>query len=417
MRLRSAFPMIVASSLTLIVATGCGSSTTTTTSTSPATSGSAAAPVSLKVLIASSGDAETTAVKAAAAKWAGTTGNSVEVLVATDINQELGQAFAGGNPPDVFYVDAGKFADYAKAGSLEPYGDQLTAEFVPALKQTFTFGGKFYCAPKDYSTLALVINTKMWKDAGLTDADVPADWAALEAVATKLTNKDHVGLVVGNTRDRVGAFMRQSGGWFTNPDATSITTDTPENLAALDYVKKLLAAGVAKYPKAVDAGWGGEAFGLQKAAMVIEGNWIKGAMKNDFSKVEYQVAELPAGPAGKGTLLFTQCWGVAAAGANKPQAVDLVNALTSDDQQMAFAEGFGVMPSSQSAQALYSAKYPTDAAFIAGGQYGQGPVAIPGFAPVLAQFDVGLDALATGDPKKILTETQTNGEAALVDSQ
>jgi multiple sugar transport system substrate-binding protein len=46
--------------------------------------------------------------------------------------------------------------------------------------------------------------------------------------------------------------------------------------------------------------------------MTIEGNWIRGAMKNDYPDVAYTVAELPEGPAGKGTLLFTQCWGIAA---------------------------------------------------------------------------------------------------------
>ena len=48
-------------------------------------------------------------------------------------------------------------------------------------------------------------------------------------------------------------------------------------------------------------GWGGEAFGKQLAAMTIEGNWIAGGMK-DYPDVKYKVVELPAGPAGKGTL-------------------------------------------------------------------------------------------------------------------
>ncbi len=71
------------------------------------------------------------------------------------------------------------------------------------------------------------------------------------------------------------------------------------------------------------AGWGGEAFGKQLAAMVIEGNWIKGAMKNDFPGVKFKTVELPAGPAGKGTLMFTQCWGLAADGKNKDAAINL----------------------------------------------------------------------------------------------
>ncbi len=49
----------------------------------------------------------------------------------------------------------------------------------------------------------------------------------------------------------------------------------------------------------LDAGWGGEAFGTGKAAMTIEGNWIKGAMTSDYPDVKYTVAPMPAGPAGR----------------------------------------------------------------------------------------------------------------------
>src|SRR5688500_8491953 len=79
----------------------------------PASSGDG--PASLQVLIASSGDAETKAVEDAAAAWAEESGNEVEVVVANDIAQQLSQGFAGGNPPDVFYVDAGGVGDYAEA--------------------------------------------------------------------------------------------------------------------------------------------------------------------------------------------------------------------------------------------------------------------------------------------------------------
>ena len=79
--------------------------------------------------------------------------------------------------------------------------------------------------------------------------------------------------------------------------------------------------------------------------MTIEGNWIGGAMSADFPDVDYTVAELPQGPAGPGTLAFTNCWGIAEASGNKDDAVDLVEYLTSEDQQLAFADAFGVIPS------------------------------------------------------------------------
>ena len=112
------------------------------------------------------------------------------------------------------------------------YGDQLPmkSDFYEGLVKTFTYDGKFYCAPKDFSTLALIINTDLWQKAGLGTGDVPKDWSALETVAKKLTNGKVKGLVIGDTRDRVGAFMKQAGGWIVSPDQTKMTADTPTNL-------------------------------------------------------------------------------------------------------------------------------------------------------------------------------------------
>ena len=100
--------------------------------------------------------------------------------------------------------------------------------------------------------------------------------------------------------------MAQAGGGLV-ADGEAIA-NSQENVDALTYVQDRMADGTFAYAQDVGAGWGGEAFGKQLAAMTIEGNWITGAMTNDFPDVEYVVAELPEGPAGKGTLQFTNCW-------------------------------------------------------------------------------------------------------------
>ncbi|WP_330290358.1 sugar ABC transporter substrate-binding protein [Streptomyces sp. NBC_00576] len=374
-----------------------------------------AGPASIKVLIASSGDAETKAVKDASDAWATKSGNKATVTQAQDISQQLGQGFASNNPPDVFYVDAKFFATYASAGSLEPYGDTFPGkdDFYPALRQAFTYDGKFYCVPKDFSTLGLQINTTAWSKAGLTDADIPTTWEQLAAVAKKLTTGKQVGFVLGDTRDRIGAFMVQAGGWVTNKDATKVTADSPENLKALEYVRSLLADGSTKYPKQLDSGWSGEAFGKQKAAMTIEGNWIAGAMKNDYPDVKYKTVPLPTGPAGKGTLAFTQCWGIAAKSKHKAAALDFVKAMTAKDAELSFAQALGVMPSRQSASADYLAQSPQDKAFIDGATYAQAPVNVPKIDQVLTDFDTGLQSLPDADPKQILARLQKNAQAVV----
>ncbi|WP_328345212.1 extracellular solute-binding protein [Streptomyces violaceus] len=383
--------------------------------TDKADSQASSGPASIKVLIASSGDAETKAVTDASDAWGAKSGNKATVTQAQDIGQQLGQGFASNNPPDVFYVDADRFATYASAGSLEPYGDSLDTkdDFYPALRQAFTYDGKLYCAPKDFSTLGLQINTTAWSKAGLTDADYPTTWEELSAVAKKLTTGKQVGLALGDTRDRIGAFMVQAGGWVTNKDATKVTADSPENLKALKFVQSLLADGSAKYPKQLDSGWSGEAFGKQKAAMTIEGNWIAGAMKNDYPGVKYKTVPLPAGPAGKGTLAFTQCWGIAAKSKNKAAALDFVKAMTTKDNQLTFAQAIGVMPSLQSAEADYIAKSPQDKAFIDVAAYAQAPVNVAKIDQVLADFDTGLQGLPKADPKQILKRLQKNAQAVV----
>lgn len=372
-------------------------------------------PAALEILIGSSGEAETKAVQEAAAKWASASGNTATVTPAQDLVQQLGQALAGDNPPDVFYVEAGRFADYVNVGALEPYGDKISDadDFYPALRAAFSRDGQLYCVPKDFSTLALHINTELWAKAGLTDADIPTTWEQLTAVARKLKASDITPLALGDTRDRIGAFLKQSGGWLISPDGKQATADTPENLRALEYVKGLLTEGLARYPKQLDAGWSGEAFGKGKAAMTIEGNWLKGALRNDFPNLRYSVHPLPAGPAGKGTLSFTTCWGVAAKSRYKEQAIDFVKAMVTAEQQLEFATAFGVMPSRQSARERYTQTFPDDRPYIEGAEYAQGPVNAPKMDSVLADFDTGLQGLDRGDPKALLRRVQQNMQAAL----
>ncbi|HEY0217646.1 MAG TPA: extracellular solute-binding protein [Cellulomonas sp.] len=370
---------------------------------------------SLTILIGSSGDAETDAVNAAVAAWSEESGVDATVQVASDLAQELSQGFASGDPADVFYVSADAFQTYASNGSLYPYGADLANadDFYPSLVEQFTYDDQLVCAPKDFSTLGLVISTAAWQAAGLTDADVPTTWDQLTDVAGRLTTDGQVGLGFSGEYARVGVFLAQAGGTMTNADGTEATVDSAENLAGLTYVQQLLASGSAAYAADLGTGWGGEAFGTGAAAMTIEGNWITGAMSADYPDVDYQVVPLPAGPGGEGTLQFTNCWGVAADSANQSDAVDLVQYLTGTDQQLAFSKAFGVMPSVQSAADGWKELYPEMTAFIDSASFAQTVVNAQGASDVITDFNAQLEGLKTGDPAAILSSVQTNLQAVL----
>lgn len=397
---------------TLVLA-GCGSGFAGDDGDAPDPEGLTSSDDALTVLIGSSGEAETAAVQAAVDAWSEESGTEVTVQAATNLDQELSQGFAAGEPADLFYLSADQAVGYAANDSLLAYGDQLSNkdDFYPSLVENFTIDDSFTCAPKDFSSLALIINTTMWADAGLTDADIPTTWDELAKVAKTLTTADHVGLAFGAEYQRIGAFMAQAGGGLVRDGAA--IADDPANVEALEYVKSHLADGTFAFAKDVGAGWGGEAFGKESAAMVIEGNWITGALTNDFSGVEYTVAELPEGPAGKGTLQFTNCWGMAADSPNQQAALELVEYLTSADSQLSFSEAFGPMPSIESAAADWTAANEPLAPFLAGAEYAQFPPNQAGSADVIADFNAQLESLKTAEPTQILESVQSNLEAVV----
>jgi multiple sugar transport system substrate-binding protein len=375
----------------------------------------------LTILIGSSGDAETDIVNQLVDEWSAESGVEAEVVVASDLNQQLSQGFSSNEPPDLFYLSTDQMAVYAATDSLEPYAESLSNadDFYPNLREAFTYNGQFMCAPKDFSTLALVINSDMWEEAGLTDDDIPTTWEELNAVAEQLTTDEHIGLAYGPEVQRVGVFMAEAGGAFVSDDGTTAVVDSPENAEALQYVKDQMAAGTFAYSNdaRIDAGWGGEAFGLGKAAMVIEGNWIAGAMTNDFPDVNYVVAELPEGPAGPGTIQYTNCWGMAALSDNIPGATALVEHLTSTESQLAAAEAFGVMPSVESAAEDWKAAYPEFAAFIDGAEYAINLPSQPGTGDVLGDFNAQLATLSSTEPETILASVQQSLQAVLDEQQ
>ena len=403
---------------TLLVVAACGGNNTATPTGggSAAQSGGSATGGELAVLIGSSGPAETTAVETASAAFAKESGTAVKVTAAQDLPQQLAQGFASGQSPDVFYVSGDNFATYAKAGNLLAYGDDLpnAGDFYPALKTQFTYEDKFYCAPKDMSTLALFINTDLWTAAGLTDADIPKNWDDLSAVAKKLTKPPVVGLTVGPSRDRLNSFLLQNGSFLVSQDGKTVTANDPKNVEALKYVQSLYQDGSLRFPAELGAGWGGEAFGKQLAAMTIEGPWLLGAMAKDYPTVKFTAAPLPAGPKGdKGTLVFTNCWGVSATTKYPEQAKAYAEFMTTKQQQLEFAKAFGVIPSIESAKADYLAEFPDNKAFVDGIDYARGVVGAAGIADVLADFDAQLQTLGNGDPKAILESVQQNLTAAI----
>lgn len=396
--------------------TACSSSNGFSPGTSPASSStpSQASKTQLTLMFGSSGTAETNAVQAAAKAFTKQSGIAVQVIPASNLTQQVAQGFAGGQPPDVFYLDPLTFQNYAKDGVLDAYPSSLPSAngFSPALQQAFTYKSTFTCAPKDASTLALYVNTADWAAAGL--GAPPANWSQLQADAKKLTAGGRTGLVIDQTHSGMDEFFYQNGGSVTNAAGTQVELDSPQNIQALTFLKSMLTQGVMKLPSQLSAGFSGQAFGENKAAMDIIGNWENGEIQSDYPTIKFKVYPLPAGPAGThATLSFTNCWGVPKQSKNLAGALGLVKFLTTPQQEITFAKAFGVIPSLQSAQQQYVQTFPQYSTFVQELPYAHPDIAIAGATQALAAFDSALAQLPSSDPATILKTAQQNLQAVV----
>lgn len=336
-----------------------------------------------------------------------------------DYDTKLQVSLAGGSPPDVFYVDAFKFHDLHGAGALEPLGDAIEGadDFYPNLAGAFTADDTLYCAPKDFSTLALIYNKGMFADAGVAEPTTEWTWTDLRAAAEALTNADTgvYGMVLAPDLARWLAFLVQAGGSIVNEDATAMTLDTPEARAAVEFYVNMVRDGFAAEPANLDAGWAGEAFGRGNAAMAVEGNWIIPYLNDSFPDVDYGVIELPAGDGGKGTVSYTVCYAVASNGRNKEAATRLVNALTGAEGMQAWTDLGLAMPTRASLRDHWLGEFPDLEPFLNGADYAV-PWQFPaGFQEVMDQINADLQQAFAGTASvdQVLSNAQSVGTEVL----
>jgi len=362
-----------------------------------------------------SGDTETNSLQGIVDTWNKAHADTqVKLNFVPDYDTTLAKDLASGNPPDVLYVDSSKLLDLVQAGALAPVGDKMdnVKDFYPSLVDVFSANGKFYCPPKDFSTLALEVNSDMLAKANVKP---PTTWDELAAAAKALTTSTVAGLITPADPARWFAFLYQAGGSVTDANFSKMTVNSPEGVKALQFYSDLYTNGYAKTPADVSAGWPGEAFEKGKAAMVFEGNWIIGDIKKNAPKLKFQTVELPAGPKGKATMVFSVCYGVAAKGKNVDAATKFVNYLTGAEAMQKFTSDVGVMPARQSLRDAWLKQYPDLQAFLNGTTYAHRWGFTPGFTAVTDETNKQIQLVFGGSvtPGDALKDVENVGNQVL----
>ncbi|MEM7737251.1 MAG: sugar ABC transporter substrate-binding protein [Deinococcota bacterium] len=318
---------------------------------------SAFAQVELTVAGWSSSPEEQAFLDAQLAAFTEATGIAFEFVASPDYTTTQQTAFASGDYANVFYVDSSKLSDWVEAGVVADGTGQIEAPegIYPALLDVFTVDGATYCPPKDYATMGLQYNKDLFDAAGVAYPTNDWTWDDLRAAAEALTDAEAgiIGLITPADLPRFLPFMYQAGGDLFDDDG-NYAFDSEATRVALTYYMSFAQNGIGGAPSAVDAGWGGEAFASGRAAMAMEGNWVINFMLQNAPDINWGVTELPAGPAGEGTMAFSVCYGVAADNNHPEESWQLVNFLTGEDGAAFVGETtFGSAPARPSAEEIY----------------------------------------------------------------
>jgi multiple sugar transport system substrate-binding protein len=145
-------------------------------------------------------------------------------------------------------------------------------------------------------TSMIFYNKKMWKEAGLTDADIPTTWDQLAVVAKKMTKSDASGKIVqegfgvnGYAGYAVDMLSYQLGSYMYQAGGTKINVDDAHKQSlqrVIDWFDKDQISSRDFPPN-------NESFAAEKTAMIYMWGWFNGYLQANNPNIEFGVFKLP----------------------------------------------------------------------------------------------------------------------------
>jgi ABC-type glycerol-3-phosphate transport system substrate-binding protein len=226
-----------------------------------------------------------------------------EDVPAEEATDRLTTRIAGGNPPDVAFMDQSTVVDFASRNALVelgPYAEQSAAvvidDYVAAFLDSALWEEKLYGLPMSGETTGLFYRTDLFEAAGI--ANPPATWEEFEAAAQALTNTDNrtYGTIMFATEAAYYWYpwLWQNGGELLSEDGTQIAFNSDAGKEAAEFYVRLADYSPADYLNSNS--WDGRiAFAEGQVAMYVAGAWFAGELLSNFPDVTdlWSAAPLP----------------------------------------------------------------------------------------------------------------------------
>jgi len=282
--------------------------------------------------------------------------------------------------PDIYYMDIFQFPFFATKGVLVPLDDYMAKsgvkkdDFIKTLIGAFTGpDGKVYGIPKDFNTLALFYNKELFAKAGIPEPNENWTWDDLKNAARRLSDpaKGIYGLGVPADAGRFPIFVFQNGGRIMKEDFSDTLLDGPEAAEAARFYTSFRAERIGSIPADVGVDWQGTAFGQGKLAMVFEGGWLIPYLREQFPNLQWGATFPPAGPKGRGNLIFTVAYVISSNSKNPEAAWKTVECLTSEEsQKVVLSSGFALPSLAKLSEDEYFKTRPESLVIFKGAEFG-----------------------------------------------
>lgn len=171
---------------------------------------------------------------------------NLEVVSWDDLDSVVTTRIQGNEAPDIF--NGGPFTSYANDGLLYEMSEVMSPETLDDITDSFvdnaSVDGTQYGAPLIASARALFVNTDLLEQAG---AEIPTTWDELLESATAISELGGgvagYGMPLGSEEAQAEAAIWFYGGNGGFGDESEITIDTPENIAAAEFMREMIDAG------------------------------------------------------------------------------------------------------------------------------------------------------------------------------
>jgi multiple sugar transport system substrate-binding protein len=290
---------------------------------------------------------------------------TLETAAFADHFSKLQTQLASQTEPDLIAMQSLRTPVFAARKAMRPLSPFIEADpevnaddFFPAIREGLSFNGELYGFAYDLGPIMMYFNKDLFTAAGvpIPSSTEPMSWDQFREAAIKLSKPDQgqYGFVIQPGITGVVPWLWSGGGDYLNEDASATPLDSPESLAALEFLIGLITKDKAAAPitDLANTQFASEAFYSGKIGMVANGPWnFVNVRKN--AAFAWDIMPMPAGSAGSVTWVAGSGFTISNTTKHPEEAWQALKVITSTESLKKTAAAGRGYPARQSAVSAF----------------------------------------------------------------